>query len=211
MHRKYVWRCWVAKGYAAPIKKLFSLSSKLTLCFSSLSCYGWDSTNCTTSLPASFLAVKFQQKEHRMKIGKHDEGRKDFSQLLLITAVNADSAQDLVVAADSSSLPCFIYLAFPEPVSYSSSEVLTPAMQHPSSEIHVSAQAPSPKLQLDSSSPRSLRSSLRSPDPQSLLSLLVLTTLSSCSADLRDSCFLGLISLCFLRASFPLLQFSNVC
>lgn len=161
---------------------------------------------------SQFPGCQFQQKEHRMKIGKHDEGRKDFSQLLLITAVNADSAQDLVVAADSSSLPCFIYLAFPEPVSYSSSEVLlTPATQHLSSEIHVSAQAPSPKLQLDSSSPRSLRSSLRSPDSQSLLSLLVLTTLSSCSADLGDSCFLGLISLCFLRASFPLLQFSNVC
>lgn len=52
-----------------------------------------------------------------MEIGKHDEGGKDLPWLLLVTAVNADSAQDLVAAVDSSSLLRFVYLAFPEPVS----------------------------------------------------------------------------------------------
>lgn len=91
-----------------------------------------------------------------METGKHDEDKKDIPQLSLITAVNAESAQDLVAAVDSSSLPRFVYLAFPEPVSQSSSEVVTPAKQHCSSDIHVSAlQALTPKLlryQLDNSS-----------------------------------------------------------
>lgn len=55
-----------------------------------------------------------------------------------------------------SSAFCFVYSAFPEPVSQSSSEAVTPAKLHLSSEICVSApHAPIPKLlkyQLGSSS-----------------------------------------------------------
>lgn len=61
-----------------------------------------------------------------METGKHDEGGKDFPGLLLVTAVDAESAQGLVAA----SLLRFVYLAFTEPVSQSSSEVVTPAKQH---------------------------------------------------------------------------------